>query len=130
VDSEDAGATPSLDGGVSRGTIFIPASMVTLALDKKDIRASNAVGPDNKPWGARIHGVSKYPVGLRNNDVIVYVDGMRTETTAALIEAAAKSVAGGATKLSGKIVRGDESWDVVLELPPRDELPKKIPPKR
>ncbi|MCW5817670.1 MAG: hypothetical protein KIT84_42110, partial [Labilithrix sp.] len=107
-------------GGVS-GTIVVPASVVAAAIADKRIGARDAVDVDGKPVGARIHGVSRYKSGLQNGDVIVSVAGSPTPTTTALVEVAMKVVAAGATKLTGKIKRGDAVYDVVLELPPRDK---------
>jgi hypothetical protein len=36
-----------------------------------------------------------------------------------MVDAATRALGSGATKLTGRIVRGDETWAVVLELPPR-----------
>jgi hypothetical protein len=124
--SNDAGVTdagmksPAVAFGPSHGTIHVPASVIAKAIEKKDVSASNAVGPDGRPLGAKIHGASKYGAGLRDGDIITFVAGTRTETTQVMVDVATRALASGATSLSGKILRGDETWDVVLDLPRRD----------
>jgi S1-C subfamily serine protease len=103
----------------AKGAIEVPASAVARAIERKDVRATNAVGTDGKPIGVRIHGVNRYRAGLRDGDVILSVAGTPTETTTMLVEVSMKVLAAGATKLTGKIARESETWDVVLELPPR-----------
>jgi hypothetical protein len=118
----DAGVAPAPSVAVdaaSRGTIVVAASAVAKALEKKDVGARNAKAADGKPLGVRVHGVSRYHSGLQDGDVVISVSGVRTETTDAMVDAAMKALASGATKLTGRILRGDAVWDVVLELPPR-----------
>lgn len=119
--SGDAGQAPSAPrvDAAPKGTIVVTASAVAKAIEKKDVGARNAKGPDGRPLGARIHGVGRYHTGLQDGDVVVFVGGVRTETTDAMVDAATKALAAGATKLTGRILRGDDVWDVVLELPPR-----------
>ena len=115
----DAGAvvsSPIVDVA-PKGTIVVPASAVAKAIEEKDIGARTVRGPDGKPLGARIHGVSRHRAGLRDGDIVIYVGGVRTETTDAMVDAATKSLGAGATKLSGRILRGVDVWNVVLELP-------------
>ena len=118
TDAGHAPSAPAVDAA-PKGTIVVAASAVAKAIEKKDVGARNAKGPDGKPLGARIHGVSRYHTGLQDGDVVVSVGGVRTETTDAMVEAATKSLAAGATKLTGRILRGEDVWNVVLELPPR-----------
>ena len=118
ADAGPAVSAPPSDAA-SRGTIVVAASAVAKALEKKDIGARNVKGADGEPLGARIHGVSRYHTGLQDGDVVISVAGVRTETTDAMVEAATNALASGATKLTGRILRGAEAWDVVLELPPR-----------
>ena len=103
----------------SKGTIVVPAAVVAKAIEKRDISASNATTPDGKPAGAKVHGVSKYKTGLRDGDIIISVSGQRVDNTQSLVSAAMGQVMNGATKLTGKIRRGEEVWDVVLEIPQR-----------
>lgn len=97
--------------------IVIPSAIVAKALEKRDVGASNATTPEGKPAGVRVHGVSKYKTGLRDGDIIVSVGGRRVESTQSLVSVAMGQVMNGATKLTGKIRRGEETWDVVLEIP-------------
>ena len=121
ADAADAGPLPSAPAvdAAPKGTIVVHASAVAKAIERKDVGARNAKGPDGKPLGARIHGVSRYHTGLQDGDVVIWVGGVRTETTDAMVDAATKSLSAGATKLTGRILRGDDVWNVVLELPPR-----------
>jgi hypothetical protein len=100
-----------------KGTVFVPASVVTRALKKRDVAATNATAPDGSPLGARLAGVSKYHVGLRDGDVVVSVSGTRTRTVDAMVAAAMQAAAGGASRISGRIMRGGAVFAVVLELP-------------
>jgi len=117
----DAGGLRALpaDAG-SRGTIVVPAQVVAHAVTEKKVGARDAVDENGNPVGARIHGVGRYKTGLQNGDIIVSVGGTPTPTTTALVDVAMKIIGAGATKLTGKIRRGDTLYDVVLELPPRD----------
>jgi hypothetical protein len=128
VSTGDAGS-PTAPPQALRGTIVVPASIVAEAIARKDVGATNARGPDGRPLGARIHGVGRYHTGLRDGDVIVTVAGMPTPTTAALVDCAMRALGDpqgqAARTLSGTILRGggaggwvDETWTVVLELPP------------
>jgi hypothetical protein len=115
-EGKDGGARPAAPSDVPKGTIMVPASVVTRALEKRDVGATNAVAPDGAPLGARLAGVSKYRTGLRDGDVVVSVAGTRTPTVAAMV-AVGMSAASGATRLSGQIRRGDATYAVVIELP-------------
>ena len=68
---------------------------------------------------ARLAGVSKYRTGLRDGDIVVSVAGTRTPTVSAMASAAMQAASSGATRISGRVVRGDASYAVVLELPSR-----------
>lgn len=100
-----------------QGTIVVPASAVTRAMKRRDVSATNAVAADGTPLGARIAGVSRYGTGLRDGDVVVSVAGTRTPTVAAMVSTAMQAAGGGATRLSGRIVRGSAAFSVVIELP-------------
>jgi hypothetical protein len=108
--------TPALDAPV-KGTIVIPASAVKKAIERKDVGATSAKGPDGAPLGARLTGVGKYGLGLRDGDVVVAVQGTRTPTVQAMVGAAMGAASGGATRLSGRILRGGVAYAVVLEIP-------------
>ena len=114
----DAGALRVLpaDAG-TQGTIVVPAQAVASAIAEKKVGARDAVDEDGHPIGARIHGVARYKTGLQNGDIIVSVGGTPTPTTRALVDVAMKIAKTGATKLTGKIRRGDTLYDVVLEIP-------------
>jgi len=116
----DAGQAPSSPvDAAPKGTIVVPASAVANAIEKKDVGARTVRGPEGKPLGARIHGVSRHHTGLQDGDIVISVGGVRTVTTDAMVDAATKALGAGATKLSGRVLRGDDVWDVVLELPAR-----------
>jgi hypothetical protein len=100
-----------------QGTIVVPASAVTRAMKRHDVSATNAVAADGSPLGARLAGVSRYGTGLRDGDVVVSVAGTRTPTVAAMVSTAMQAAGGGATRLSGRIVRGTAAFSVVIELP-------------
>jgi hypothetical protein len=120
--AKDAGAdaarvpSPSL-AGPPKATIGVPAAAVTRALEKHDVGATNASAPDGSPLGARLTGVSRYRTGLRDGDVVVSVAGARTTTVDAMIGAAMAAASAGATRISGRIVRGTAVYAVVIELP-------------
>jgi predicted amino acid-binding ACT domain protein len=48
---------------------------------------------------------------------VVTVAGTRTPTVAAMVSAAMAAATSGATRISGRIMRGDATYAVVLELP-------------
>lgn len=106
-------------GEAPAATFVVPASAVVRALEKRDVGASNAIGRDGTSFGARLAGVSRYHTGLREGDVVVSVAGTRTPTVAAMVSAAMAAAGGGATRLTGRIARGDAIYAVVLELPTR-----------
>ena len=109
--ARETGTEELADG--PKGTIVIPASAVTRALEKKDIRATNAKSPE----GVRLHGVGRYGVGLRDGDVVIKVQGTRTKSVEAMVQAAMGAASAGATRLTGTIRRGEATYDVVLEIP-------------
>jgi hypothetical protein len=119
-------ALASPEGGApaspSKGTITVPASAVARALEKKDVSATDAEGPDGRPFGARLRGVGRYKTGLHDGDVVVSVEGTRTTTASAMIGAGMAAAAAGRTRITGQIRRGEATYDVVLELP-RDGAP-------
>lgn len=100
-----------------KATIVVPVAIVTKAMERRDVGATNATAPDGSPLGARLAGVSKYRAGLRDGDVVVSVAGARTPTVEAMIGAAMAAASSGAGRISGRIVRGDATFAVVLELP-------------
>ncbi|GAC1522191.1 MAG: hypothetical protein NVS3B10_22610 [Polyangiales bacterium] len=119
-DARDGGA----DGGhgppvtdAPTSTIFVPASVVTRALERRDVVATNATARDGAPLGARLGGVGKYETGLRDGDVVVMVAGTRTPTVDAMVSAAMAVATSGAPRISGRILRGAATYAVVLELP-------------
>lgn len=98
------------------GTIVVGAGAVTKALEDKKVRTRDVVDADGKPFGVKLRGVSSYKTGLQDGDIIIEVGGVRVHSTNELTQEGLKQ-AGGATKLTGKIVRGETTYDVVLELP-------------
>ncbi|MDB5220489.1 MAG: hypothetical protein JWO86_8416 [Myxococcaceae bacterium] len=100
-----------------KSTIVVPASVVTRALERRDVAATNVTTPDGAPLGARLAGVGKYKTGLRDGDVVVTVAGTRTPTVEAMVSAAMAAASSGAPRISGRILRGDATYTVVLELP-------------
>jgi hypothetical protein len=104
-------------GDASKATIFVPAALVARALERRDVGATNAVTADGAQLGARLVGVSKYRTGLRDGDVVVSVAGTRTPTVNAMTTAALQAAGGVAPRISGRIMRGDTTMTVVLELP-------------
>jgi hypothetical protein len=112
----DGGRAPSLTDP-PKATIVVPAALVAKALERRDVGATNATAPDGSPLGARLAGVSKYRAGLRDGDVVVAIGGTRTPTVEAMVGAAMAAASSGAGRISGRIVRGDATFAVVLELP-------------
>jgi S1-C subfamily serine protease len=104
-------------GDAPKATIFVPAALVARALERRDVGATNATTPDGAQLGARLVGVSKYRTGLRDGDVVVSVAGTRTPTVRAMTTAALQAAGGVAPRISGRILRGDTTMTVVLELP-------------
>jgi hypothetical protein len=114
--SNDGGRAPS-PTDAPRSTIVVPAAVVTRALERRDVGATNATTADGSPLGARLAGVGKYKTGLRDGDVVVTVAGTRTPTVEAMVSAALAVATSGATRISGRIMRGDATYAVVLDLP-------------
>lgn len=106
------------DGGapLKGGTIVVGATTIAKALEDKKVRTRDVVDPDGKPFGVKIRGVSQYKTGLQDGDIIIEVGGVRVHSTTELTQEGLKQ-AGSATKLTGKILRGETTYDVVLELP-------------
>lgn len=117
VDAEPTPASPPIVGDAPKATIFVPAALVSRALERRDVGATNAKTADGAQLGARLAGVSKYRTGLRDGDVVVSVAGTRTPNVSAMASAAMQAAGHGATRLSGRILRGDAVYAVVLELP-------------
>ena len=70
------------------------------------------------PWFmVRSLTTGRYRTGLRDGDIVVAVAGTRTPTVAAMVAVAMQAAGNGATHLAGRIVRGDATLAVVLELP-------------
>jgi hypothetical protein len=114
----DASApSPSLLTEPPKATLVVSAASVTRALARRDVGATNAIASDGAPLGARLVGVSRYRTGLRDGDVVVSVGGVRTPTLAALVSAGMSAAGPGATRIAGRIVRGDALYAVVVELP-------------
>jgi hypothetical protein len=115
-DAARAPSPPALTDA-PKATIVVAAAAVARALEKRDVGATNATAPDGSPLGARLSGVSRYHTGLRDGDVVVSVGGTRTPTVDAMVGAAMAVASAGATRVSGRIVRGDALYAVVIELP-------------
>ena len=114
--SADGGRAPAATDA-PRSTIVVPAAVVTRALERRDVGATSVTTADGAPLGARLAGVAKYKTGLRDGDVVVTVAGTRTPTVEAMVSAAMAVATSGATRISGRIMRGDATYAVVLELP-------------
>jgi hypothetical protein len=84
---------------------------------KRDVGAVNATAADGSPLGARLVGVSRYRTGLNDGDIVVSVAGTRTPTVDAMVAVAVQVASGGASRISGRVMRGDSKINVVLELP-------------
>ncbi|AKU97998.1 hypothetical protein AKJ09_04662 [Labilithrix luteola] len=115
--ANEAAALAAPPAGGSAGTIAVPATLVARALERKDVGATNATAADGTPLGARLRGVGKYRAGLRDGDVVVMVEGVATPTVEAMVMQAMRAASAGVTRLSGRIRRGEATYDVVLELP-------------
>lgn len=116
MDAARTPAPPSLTDA-PKATIVVPAAVVTRALEKRDVGATNATAPDGSALGARLAGVGRYRAGLRDGDVVISVGGTRTPTVAAMVSAGMAAAGNGATRISGRIVRGESVYAVVVELP-------------
>lgn len=116
ADAARAPAPPSLTDA-PKATIVVPAAVVTRALERRDVAATNATAPDGSALGARLVGVGRYRAGLRDGDVVIAVGGTRTPTVAAMVSAGMAAAGNGATRISGRIMRGDGVYAVVVELP-------------
>jgi hypothetical protein len=101
------------------GPVHISADAVQRAIDDDGhtIRARTTLGPDGKPAGARLTGVSGGGLGLVDGDVIVAVDGARTMTDDDATDAALRAVARGDSRLRAILTRDGQPFDVVLDLP-------------
>ncbi|MBS2016591.1 MAG: hypothetical protein JST00_27150 [Deltaproteobacteria bacterium] len=118
----DAGAdaaSESRQAAPAPRAIVVPAAAVVRALERRDVGAANAITSDGTAVGARLVGVGKYGTGLEDGDIVVSVNGVRTRTVDAMVSAAMAGVRGGATQISGRVIRGDATIGVILEVPPR-----------
>jgi hypothetical protein len=99
--------------------VRISADAVQRAIDDDGhtIRARTTFGPDGKPAGARLTGVTGAGMGLNDGDVIVAVDGARTMTDDDATDAALRAVARGDSRLHAILTRDGQAFEVVLELP-------------
>lgn len=113
----DGGGRPASVDDAPRGTILVPAAVVARAIEKRNVGATNANAADGSPLGARLVGVSRYGVGLRDGDVVVFVGATRTRSVEALVAAGMAAASSGASRISGRILRGEAVYAVVLELP-------------
>jgi hypothetical protein len=112
---EGGAVAPSPAGG----PIHVPAAAVQRAIDDdgKNIRGRTTRGPDGKPAGVRLTGVSSAGVGLRDGDVIVAVDGRPTMDEDSATDQALAVIARGESVLRCKLLRGDQTLDVTVDLP-------------
>jgi hypothetical protein len=101
------------------GPVRISADAVQRAIDDDGhtIRARTTFGPDGKPAGARLTGVTGAGMGLNDGDVIVAVDGARTMTDDDATDAALRAVARGDSRLHAILTRDGQPFEVILELP-------------
>jgi len=102
-----------------KGTIVVPAAVVARAIDKKDVTATNAVGAEGKPIGAKLAGVGKYKTGLKDGDIVIAVGESPTPTVDTMVGVALDAYASGADKVTGTVRRGEDTYNVVLEIPKR-----------
>jgi S1-C subfamily serine protease len=104
----DAGAAPK------SGTIVVSAATVTKALEDKKARARDVLDRDGKPFGAKILGVSQYHAGLQDGDIVIEVGGVRVHGASEMTQEGLKQAGG--TMITGKILRGEKTYDVTLFL--------------
>ncbi len=117
ANEEGAVTAAPVPDGAAQATILVPAAVVARALERRDVGATNALTVDGAPLGARIVGVGKYRTGLRDGDVVVSVAGTRTPNVSTMISAAMQAAANGAPRISGRVLRGETSIAVTLDLP-------------
>ena len=110
-------AAASAPGDAPKATIFVPAAVVARALERRDVGATNALSADGSQLGARLVGVGKYRTGLRDGDVVVSVAGTRTPNVSTMTSTAMQAAASGAPRISGRVMRGETSIVVTLEVP-------------
>jgi hypothetical protein len=115
--AEARAPSPSLLSQTPKAMLVVSAASVTRALARRDVGATNAMTSEGAALGARLAGVSRYGAGLRDGDVVVSIGGVRTPNVAALVSAGMAAAGGGATRIAGRIVRGDALYAVVVELP-------------
>jgi S1-C subfamily serine protease len=108
-------------------SVHVPAALVQKAIDDggRSIRARTVRGPDRRPAGVRLTGVSGLGIGLRDGDVIVAVDGKPALDEDACTSAALSAVARGDSTLRATIERDGVPFDCAVDLPLAPELPGK-----
>jgi len=106
-------------------TIHVPAQAVQRAIDDggKNIRGRTARGPDGKPAGVRLTGVSGAGVGLVDGDLIVAIDGAPALDEDTATDAALAAVARGNTSLHVTLLRRGQPIDATIDLPLAPQIP-------
>jgi hypothetical protein len=102
-----------------RLAVHVPAAAVQRAMDDggTHIKGRTVRGPDGKPAGVKLMGVSGAHLGLQDGDVIVSVDGRPTMDDDTATEIALAAIGRGASTLHAVVLRGDQPIDVTLDLP-------------
>ncbi len=111
----DAG--PKDDGGPI--TLYVKADAVdrALASQGKNVRGRTARGPDGKPIGVRLTGVSQFGVGLQDGDLIVAIEGKPTMDDDTATDVVLSAIGQGKSVIHAKLVRGARPIDLTLEVP-------------
>jgi hypothetical protein len=113
------GSVASRDAGSGALSVFVPAAAVQRAIDDggKHIRGRTVRGPDGKPVGVRLTGVSGAKLGLQDGDIVVAVEGQATPDDDRATDVALSAIARGANRLHATVMRGDVPIQVTLDLP-------------
>ena len=121
----------SVEDAAPPKSIHIPASAVQRAIDDagKNMRARTVRGPDGKPAGVRLTGVSGAGVGLRDGDRVVAIDGHPTLDDDSATDVALGAIARGKSTLRVSLMRGDQPFEATVDLPLAPALPSESPGK-
>ncbi len=113
-----AGGTGAPKGAAPK-SLRIPEAQVSRALGAglDGVRGRTARDTEGRAVGVRITGVGRLGVGLADGDVITSIDGTKTPDEESATAAALAAIGRGARSVSGTLLRGNDTINVVVELP-------------
>lgn len=98
--------------------LFVGASLVRRAIQVGGRPTGSPIAASgDRPAGLILHGISRYGSALRDGDVLTSISGAQATSSPVVIGAILSAVRARSAAISGVVWRGNERFQVTVELP-------------